>query len=382
MTSGRIKDFFKKRFRSEPEILVKAPGRINIMGEHTDYNQGYVLPATINYYMTLALARNHTNQINIYAIDYKEEVTQPLHEIVRVDRGWQNLINGVADQLKQHIGGFDIAFGGNIPNGAGVSSSAAICCGLTYGLSELFELGLDRWSMAKIAQESEHKWAMVQCGIMDQFACLFGLTNHALKLDCLTLQHEFFEFDLSGYKFTLINSNVPHDLNESAYNDRRNESRRALDRIRSLDASVRTYQDLDMQKLLSLESHMDDLIWRRARHVVTDNERVHRVGRSLSERAFEEVGRLLTESHFSEKNDYEITCAQTDYLVEEMVQNDLVLGARQIGGGFGGCVLGLVKDHGISDFLIDINERYKKRFGRSFAHIPIKVSRGCHLVDN
>lgn len=378
----RIKDFYSKRFGTEPKIAIQSPGRINIMGEHTDYNNGFVLPAAIDRSMFIALSKNGTNDCNCYSVDYKEEGIIDLQNVKRSEIGWLNLISGVVDQLKDRIGGFDLAFGGNIPEGSGLSSSAALCCGVAMGLSELFDLKLDKWKMARIAQYSEHHFAGVQCGIMDQFACLFGLTNHALLLNCLTLEDEPSAFDLVGYKFVLFNSNVPHDLKTSAYNNRRRESKKALDMINSVTGSAKTYQDVTPKDFMSLKGKVEPHVWKRAMHVVTENDRVFKIKEALSKRRFEEVGKLLTASHMSAKHDYEITCEQTDFLVEQFTSHEDVYGGRQVGGGFGGCILAIAKDKNIEEMLSDLDKKYQKKYHLSISHIPIHISRGCHLLED
>lgn len=378
----KIKDFYSKKFSSAPELAIQSPGRINIMGEHTDYNNGFVLPAAIDRSMFIALAKNGTDRCNCYSVDYEEDGIIELHNVKRSEVGWLNLISGVVDQLKDRIGGFDLAFGGNIPEGSGLSSSAALCCGVAMGLSRLFNLKLEKWDMAKIAQHSEHHFALVKCGIMDQFACLFGLTNHALLLNCKTLDYEPSAFDLMGYKFVLFNSNVPHDLKNSAYNDRRRESQHALDMINSRTNSTKTYQDITPKDFMSLKGEVKPNIWKRAMHVVTENDRVFKIREALSKRKFEEAGRLLIDSHNSAKYDYEITCEQTDFLVEQFTSYEDVYGARQVGGGFGGCILAITHDKDVNGMLSDLDQKYQKKYNLSISHIPIHISRGCHLLED
>ncbi|HAA11236.1 MAG TPA: galactokinase, partial [Cytophagales bacterium] len=215
---------FEQRYQRPPEVGVASPGRVNIIGEHTDYNDGYVLPAAIDHHIYLLFAKNGTDTVNLYSLDYDQAVSVPLREVRRTESPWQNFIYGVVYQLRDRIEGFDLAFCGNVPEGAGLSSSAAICCGIGFGLNELFELDLQKWDLAKIAQKSEHDFALLNCGIMDQFACLFGQKGHALKLDCTDLTYEASEVDLAGCVFLLLNSMVKHSLGDSDYNRRREES--------------------------------------------------------------------------------------------------------------------------------------------------------------
>lgn len=378
----KVKKISEEKFGSRESVTVSAPGRINLMGEHTDYNLGFVLPAAINYYIHASFTKNQSDQCNIYSMDFDEGVSFSLSAISESETQWLNFVLGVTDQLKDKIEGFDMVFTGNIPRGAGLSSSAALCCSVVFGLSHLFDLRMEKWEMAKVAQKAEHDFAHVNCGIMDQFACLFGLTNHALTLNCLTLEYQVALFDMEGYRFVLFNSNVPHDLQESAYNARRMESQQAIDYIKANEDDVASYQDVDMKKLEKYEGQMNSVAYRRARHIVTENQRVHQISRALSARSFEEAGQLLTASHQSEKNDYEITCAQTDFLVDEFIKEEQVMGARQVGGGFGGCILGIARDKNISSVLTKLNQRYKNEFGLTITNIPIRISKGCHLFKN
>ncbi|MBC6399935.1 MAG: galactokinase [Ekhidna sp.] len=376
-----IEDHFINKYNYKPEVIVQSPGRINIMGEHTDYNEGYVLPTAIDHYMFIAVSKNQCDVVNIYSIDYDESYSLNLKEAVkRGDVSWANLIIGVVKSLLSKIGGIDLAFGGNIPEGAGVSSSAALCCGIAYALSELFNLKLEKWEMVKIAQKSEHEFALVQCGIMDQFACLFGITNHVLLLDCKTLTFQASEIDITGYKFILVNSNVKHNLKDSEYNSRKSESAKALEILKQSNLKVKSYQDVSLSMLDNMRSEMPDMVWKRAYHIVSDNKRVHQITDELKSRNYEKAGELLNEGHFSEKNFYEITCEETDFIVNELNRSKTVLGARQVGGGFGGCVLALVKDVNVNEVIDKAAINYKKVFSLTLDHIPVNISQGCHRI--
>lgn len=381
MNSILINKSFDEKYAAQPELIIQSPGRINIMGEHTDYNDGFVLPAAINYYIFSSFNKNQNRKIRLYSKDFDEEYQVELDDLNECELGWANLILGVVDQIKDRIEGFDLVFSGNIPKGAGLSSSAAICCSIAYGLNELFDLNLSKWDMVKIAQNSEHNFAHVNCGIMDQFACLFGITNHALQLNCLTLDYIEYEFDLEEYKLILINSNVPHTLHDSDYNARRKESQRAIELIGRWDSSVENYQNLSPEALSAFENRLNNKEYRRAKHIVTENQRVHDISEALANRQFEKAGKLLNESHLSEKDDYEITCKQTDYLVEELNKYGTIMGARQVGGGFGGCVLALARDYKLDELIEEVGEAYKKKFSLSLTNIPVKISMGCHKLE-
>ncbi|MEM8894919.1 MAG: galactokinase family protein, partial [Bacteroidota bacterium] len=200
---NRVKKGFKSQHGYYPQLTIKAPGRINIMGEHTDYNDGYVLPAAIDYANYFAFSKSRGKTSKVHSIDLNESFEVDKDNVEKTNSKWINLILGVIDQMSDQIGQFDVTITGNIPQGAGLSSSAALCCGMAYGLSVLFDLNLEKWTLAKISQKSEHEFGGVVCGIMDQFASVFGVTNHVLELNCMTLEHKAHEFDISGYRFLL-----------------------------------------------------------------------------------------------------------------------------------------------------------------------------------
>ncbi len=408
MLSEKLTRVFKEKFDKTPELIIKAPGRINIIGEHTDYNLGYVLPAAINHHMYLGVAKNASREINIYSIDYDQQASFPVHEVLPSEVDWLNLIKGVIHQLKDDIHGFDLAFTGNVPVGAGLSSSAALCCGTVYALTNLFDLNLQKWDIAKIAQNSEHTFAGVPCGIMDQFACMFGQEDHVLLLDCLTLDYDPIKIDMSGHQLILLDSQVKHQLNDSEYNSRSHESAEALSRLKAANPKIKNFRDITLQQLdhyksdeiehdkkdtqrqkyyyarfhVAIENkfHSHEIWWKRAYHIVSENERVLKIGEALKTGQMEMVGRLLNEGHQSQKNHFEITCAETDFLADALNQEAIVLGARQVGGGFGGCILALVKDQGVNEMIERIQHQYADKYGRSTRNIPIKISQGCHLV--
>ncbi|MEM6643230.1 MAG: galactokinase [Bacteroidota bacterium] len=380
MSTYDIAKFYHSKFNAKPEVIMQSPGRINIIGEHTDYNLGYVLPAAINHYMFIGVSSNGSNQVNLHSIDYQQDESISLDKVERTENGWLNLISGVVNQLKERIGGFDLAFGGNIPEGAGVSSSAALCCGVASALSELYGLGLEKWEIAKIAQKSEHEFALVKCGIMDQFACLFGLKDHVLLLNCESYEYEESKVDIAGYKFLLVNSNVKHSLGDSAYNTRRDESTRALEQVKKKYPEVKTYQDVTSAMLHEMTDELEEVLWKRAFHVVSENERVFEMKDSLKSKDQQKVGELLSQGHVSLKDNFEVTCAETDYLVASLENQASVLGARQVGGGFGGCILALVQDTDLDQLLAPIREAYKTKFDLELDNIPVQLSQGCHRI--
>ncbi|HHP7242706.1 MAG TPA: galactokinase [Cyclobacteriaceae bacterium] len=379
MTEKIIKGFIDS-FNNFPILIIQSPGRINIIGEHTDYNDGFVLPAAINRSICLAFALNDSPFCNVLALDYDQSASFKLESIVESDKQWLNYILGVTHQLAGRISGFNMAFTGDIPLGAGLSSSAALSCGVAMGLSELFGLNIDRKQLALIAQKAEHDFAHVKCGLMDQYACLFGKANHAILLDCMNLTFQKSSFDLSGCNWLLINSNVSHQLDNSAYNDRRIESKRAIEEMRQHGFEINSYRAINESMLKKAEADISPMLWKRANHIVTENNRVHKVSEALGARNFEKVGAELINSHLSLREDYEVTCRETDFLVKELTKEKTVYGARQIGGGFGGCILALAKDNNTSELLNRLDSSYSYKFNKAITHIPVEISDGCHVV--
>lgn len=378
---NRVVKAFKTKFDSPVQITVKAPGRVNIIGEHTDYNNGYVLPAAIDYAIYFAFAKSDRRTTRVYSVDYDAFYELDKNVAIKTEEKWINLVLGVIDQLSDRIGQFDVVFAGNIPQGAGLSSSAALCCGLAFGLSELYELRLEKWSIAKIAQQSEHEFGGVACGIMDQFASVFGITNHVLELDCLTLEHQPHEFDISGYRLLLVDSGVTHALETSEYNVRREECNSAIDKLRGTSSGVSTYQDVTIALLEEQQGALSEKEYCRAKHVVSENLRVKEMVSLLKDRNFENAGRCLLDRHKSLKEDFEVTCEETNFLVHELIQHEVVLGARQVGGGFGGCVLAIAKDLNLNTVVDQVKKKYRKKFHLPLRVIPVKISSGCQVIS-
>lgn len=381
MTEKTVQDEFSQLFGKQPDILVSSPGRINIIGEHTDYNYGYVLPAAVDYHITLGIAKNNTKTCRVYSVDFDDFEQFELSDIQESNEKWMNFILGVVYQLKDEIGGFDLIFSGDIPVGAGLSSSAALSCGTAYALSHLFGLDLDDWQISKIAQKSEHDFVHVQCGIMDQFACMFGRENQVLLLDCEKLEYIEYEFDLTGHKLLLLDSHIKHELGSSQYNVRRKESAEALTTLQEVFPERHNFKNFSQDELHHLNGQLNSILLKRAQHIISENHRVHAACSALKQRDFKVVGQLLTESHKSLRDHYDVTCEETDFIVDCLGKEENIYGARQIGGGFGGCVLAIAKDEELQDSIDRVGQQYKARFDQVLEYIPIRISKGCHILE-
>ncbi|RZK28155.1 MAG: galactokinase [Hymenobacter sp.] len=353
MLSTTIPALFQQRFGHAP-LVVRAPGRINLIGEHTDYNNGLVLPAAIDKEVIFAIGLNGTAFIRLLAHDLDEQYEVALANVQPVSVQWANYLLGVVAQFQQRgvaVPGFDCVFGGNIPMGAGLSSSAAVECGLAFALNELLSLGLDRLALAKLGQAAEHQYAGVQCGLMDQFASLFGQPGQVVRLDCRSLDYAYFPFDAARYHLVLCNSGVKHALASSAYNTRRQECAEGVAILQRHYPTVASLRDATLAQLAACRLTLGEVVYHRCRYVVEENERVKQACTDLMTNDITSVGQLLYASHAGLRDDYAVSCPELDKLVALATDRPGVLGARMMGGGFGGCTLNLVEAAHVSSFM-------------------------------
>jgi galactokinase len=372
---------FNKRYpQTNATVKVISPGRINLIGEHTDYSGGYVLPAAVNRHIQMIIGKNGTKTCQVHTVNYNESITIDLAQTA-FDHlpNWAKMFHG-AFVLSRISEGVDIMFSGNIPVGAGMSSSAAISTALLFGLNRLFGLNYTNFDMARMAQQIEHQFVGVNCGLMDQMACLFGRTNHAILIDCGTFDMKYSEMHLSGYQFVLIDSKVEHQLDESGYNDRHQEFVSSQKRLKELFGDQADFKNVRLDQLEEKARFMTTTQYKRARHIISENQRTQSFFSSVG-LGMENAGKLMTASHKSLKNDYEVTVAQTDWLVDQLTQCETIYGARQMGGGFGGCVITLIKDKNIEDVIKPVLSDYKKKFRLNPELIKVKIDRGTRLAE-
>lgn len=374
-----VKDSFKDHFKTKP-LIVFSPGRINLIGEHTDYNDGFAFPAAINKGIALAISKSATNVSNAYALNKDEIFEFKTENIIPIeDGGWRNYILGVVAELQilgKHIGHFNSVFAGNIPAGAGMSSSAALENSFVFGLNELFDLGLSKNEMILVSQKAEHNFAGVKCGIMDQYASMFGIKKSALLLDCRTVESTPYKIDFKDYKLMLINSNVKHDLSESAYNDRRDVCEKVSDLLR-IDA----LRDASKEALDRIKDEITDDHYQKALYVINENKRVKQFSEAITKDDIAALGDLLYQSHEGLSKNYKVSCEELDFLVDRAKENPNVLGARMMGGGFGGCTINLIKKKVFKKFKKDISKKFRKAFERDCSVYSVKLSQGTQLVD-
>ena len=380
----KIQDSYSRYFTGEP-VLIHSPGRVNLIGEHTDYNKGFVLPAAIDKVIFLAMSRNNLEVIRLHSVDmepdYFETPVSEVYEKTGVD--WADYIIGVVDQLQKKghkIGGFDCTFGGDIPIGAGLSSSAALEGGIAFGLSHLFDLNLTLLEMTKTAMRAENKFVGVQCGIMDQFASLHGKKGRVIKLDCRSLEYELYPFKWDHVRVLLCDTHVRRALAGSEYNIRRRQCEQGVSLIRQADPSVQSLRDVSFEQLESLKNKMDEVVYRRCRYVLEENKRVTDACEDLIKNDLAAFGQKMYQSHYGLRDDYEVSCSELDTLVDATEQLEGVLGARMMGGGFGGCTINLVSMDRLDDTMDQILNYYLESTGKEPGFHVVKIGAGTHLL--
>lgn len=374
---------FNNRFNDEP-IIIQSPGRVNLIGEHTDYNDGYVLPAAINRGLVFALKANESNMCRIYAYDMKEEYELDLDlPDTKKDSPWTHYILGVVREVQKKghtVSGFNCVFGGDIPIGAGLSSSAALEGGLIYGLSHIFDLNISHREMALMGQRAENEFVGVQCGIMDQFVNIFGEKGYALKLDCRSLEFERIPFYRTDIDIVLCDTGIRRELAASEYNIRRAQCEKGVAVLRQKDSSVQSLRDANIGLLQSCKESMDPLIYKRCEYVIEENERVHEACKDLFNEDFEAFGRRMYQSHYGLRDKYQVSCIELNTLVEIAEKHDGVLGARMMGGGFGGCTINLVESDFTLSFIAKTNKIYQAQTGETLDIYRVAIDDGTHKM--
>ena len=373
-----------RQFFSEEPIVVRSPGRINIIGEHTDYNEGFVLPAAIDKAAYLAIALRDDDEIHLVAADLNEKFSISLNELKPVsDISWPNYILGsVAQFIKKGIAlkGFNAVLMSDVPIGAGLSSSAAVECATTFALNELMHANLQKLEMVKMSQIAEHEYAGVMCGIMDQFASMMGKEGYVMKLDCRSLQYDYVPFKLEGIKILLLDTNVKHSLASSEYNTRRTECSQAVTWIKEHEPQVKSLRDVTEEMLDKYVLIKDKLVDMRSRFIVQEINRLQRACEDLLKGDIQALGIKMFATHDGLSKMYEVSCDELDYLVEFVRNNDAVIGARMMGGGFGGCTINLIKEEAVGALIKDISAQYLKHFGKKPDAYLVSISDGTSRI--
>jgi galactokinase len=424
-----IRSQFFNHFNYNPALLVKSPGRINLIGEHIDYNHGFVLPAAIDKYIEVAIGKRTDGAIHMVALDLGETIILPMHNLAPHATQWVNYIIGVVDQVlnmkhattNNFIGtennllsteinlpanetklaaGFDICIQGNIPLGAGLSSSAALECAVLFALNELYQLSLTKIQMALMAQQAEHNFAGLHCGLMDMFASLHGQKNKAILLDCDSLAFTYYPLALNDYSIVLFDTQIKHALASSEYNTRRLECEQGLKLIQEKYATVKTFRDISIEQVEAClvsnantknEMNRDKVqekttreksakVYQRCKYVVEEIQRVQLAVQDLASGDMQAFGKKMFETHKGLSKLYEVSCHELDFLVEAVSNNENVLGARMMGGGFGGCTINIIKKTAVEEIAKELAATYKKQMHIELAIYITSIEEGTHLV--
>ena len=377
-----VRSRFIKHFDGSTGSVYASPGRINLIGEHTDYNGGFVFPGAIDKGMVAELKINGTNKVRAYSIDLKDYVEFGLNEEDAPRASWARYIFGVCREIIKRggkIAGFNTAFAGDVPLGAGMSSSAALESTYAYALNDMFDCGIDKFELAKIGQATEHNYCGVNCGIMDQFASVFGKAGHLIRLDCRSLEYQYFPFNPEGYRLVLLDSVVKHELASSAYNDRRRSCENVLAAIQKRHPHVEFLRDANMDMLNEVKGEITAEDYMRAEYVIGEIQRVLDVCDALECGDYETVGKKMYETHYGMSKLYEVSCEELDFL-NDIAKECGVTGSRVMGGGFGGCTINLVKNELYDHFVETAKMRYKEKYGRLPKVYDVVISDGARKL--
>ncbi len=378
-----IENKFLELFNQRP-LLVRSPGRVNLIGEHTDYNMGYVLPAAIDKAIYFAITKRGDNNCKLFASDLNESFEFSIGSLNKTPKGWPNYLMGVVDQFVKNgfnISGFNCVFGGDIPIGAGLSSSAAVEAGLAFSLNHINNLNIDSLSLVKMAQKAENEFVGVNCGIMDQYINIFGKKGNVLRIDCRTLQSSLFPFDFPDVSIVLFNTNVAHSLAASQYNLRRMECAKGVKLINEKYPSVQSLRDVTIEMLVNSQIALEPVIYKRCKYVVEENYRMENACSSLTNKDLHSFGKLMYQTHYGLSRDYEVSCKELDYLVEAVKDNSEVYGARMMGGGFGGCTINLIKNNFVEPICKEVLQKYKAHFKIDADYYITSLSGGTGIIS-
>ncbi len=384
MEIEHVRSRFIKHFDGNTGYIYTSPGRINLIGEHTDYNGGFVFPGAIDKGMMAEIRPNGTNKVRAYSIDLKDYVEFGLNEEDAPRTSWARYIFGVCREMIKRgveVKGFNTAFAGDVPLGAGMSSSAALESTYAYALNDLFgDNRLDKFTLAQVGQATEHNYCGVNCGIMDQFASIFGKKDHLICLDCRSLEYQYYPFKPEGYKLVLLDSVVKHELASSAYNKRRQSCESAVAAIQKYHPEVKLLRDANMEMLNEVAGEISAEDRMRAEYVIEEIQRVLDVCQALQDGDYETVGLKMYETHEGMSKLYEVSCEELDFL-NECAHNHGVTGSRIMGGGFGGCTINLVKEERYESFVHETVASFREAFKRSPKVYDVVISDGARRLE-
>ena len=385
MEIEHVRSRFIKHFDGNTGSIYASPGRINLIGEHTDYNGGFVFPGAIDKGIMCEIRPNGTNTVMAYAIDLKDRVEFDINDEQGPKASWARYIYGIVKEMQKRgveVKGFNTAFSGDVPHGAGLSSSAALESCYAFALNDLFgENKVSKWDMVLAGQATEHNYCGVNCGIMDQFASVFGQEGKLMRLDCRSREFEYFPFDPKGYKLVLVDSVVKHELASSAYNDRRRSCENVVKALKAKysETKIETLRDADWDMLATVKADVSEEDMKRATFVLGEKDRVLAVCDALNNGDYETVGKKMFETHYGLSKDYEVSCEEIDFL-NDIAKENGVTGSRIMGGGFGGCTINLVKDELYDNFIADVKKKYAERYGKEPKIYDVVIKDGSRKI--
>jgi galactokinase len=381
--SSKIKKKFRELFNEEP-YLFRSPGRVNLIGEHTDYNMGFVLPAAIDKSIYVAITPRNDTNCKIFAFDLNDAFEFSIESLKKSGKNWPDYLLGIIDQLKKEgykFNGFNCVFGGDIPIGAGLSSSAAIEAGLIFALNHVFNLSIDKISLVKMAQKAENEFVGVKCGIMDQYINIFGKKGNVLRIDCRSLESDYFPFNYNNISIVLIDTNISHSLASSEYNQRRRECNDGVKIIKIDHPGIESLRDVSLELLNEFKSNLNPVVYKRCKYVVEENQRLLKACEALSVHDLKTFGALMYKTHEGLAKDYEVSCKELDFLVEILRDDPNVYGSRMMGGGFGGCTINIIENNAIESISKKVKVEYNKRFGMEANIYVTKINGGTNIVE-
>lgn len=380
-----VRSRFVKHFDGQTGNVYASPGRINLIGEHTDYNGGFVFPGAIDKGIMCEIRPNGTNKVMAYSIDLKDRVEFDIDDEKGPKASWARYLYGIVQEMKKRgvdVKGFNTAFAGDVPLGAGLSSSAALESCYAYALNDLFgENKVSKWDMVLAGQATEHNYCGVSCGIMDQFASVFGMEGKLMRLDCRSREFEYFPFEPKGYRLVLVDSVVKHELASSAYNDRRKSCENVVAALQKKypEKTIETLRDADWDMLNAVKDEVSAEDMKRATFVLGEKDRVLAVCDALNAGDYETVGKKMYETHHGLSKEYEVSCEELDYL-NDIAREDGVTGSRIMGGGFGGCTINLVKEDLYDHFIADVKKKYAERYGKEPKIYDVVIKDGSRKI--
>lgn len=378
-----VKKSFEKKFNRKP-VVIASPGRINLIGEHTDYNEGFVLPGATDRVIILAIAPREDRRCRFYSVDFDQDFETDLSHLQKSQLRWPDYLQGVIDQFLKAgymIKGVDVAFGGNVPIGGGMSSSAAVEGGMAFALNHLFQLNLDLLTLTRLAQKAENEFVGVRCGIMDMFANLHGQPKKVLKIDCRSLAYEYYPFEREDVRVVISDTGVRRELASSEYNVRRQQCEEGVRLLQQHYPEIKSLRDVDLTMLENHRSEFDPVVWMRCAYVVKENQRVNLACQDLLKGDLVTFGQKMYQSHAGLRDEYEVSSPELNLLVESASRIPGVYGSRMMGAGFGGCTISLVEAQAVELFKEKVSADYRKETGKDPTIHVVRIEAGTRILE-